>query len=100
MCSSLLPPIIYCHHLRVLCTHYWTDRPDEEVHMFPSRHSLPGYPVRILSYLQNFTVLKDLYKLRPDGSEVIGHDEGRREHYPEGHLGPGLLQRETEVADD
>ena len=56
--------------------------------------------MRILSYLQNFTVLKDLYKLRPDGSEVIGHDEGRSEHRPEGHLGPGLLQREPEVADD
>ena len=98
-CSSLLPPIIDRHNLRTLRSHDWTDWSDEKVNMFPSRHSPPGNPKRILSYLQDFTVLKDLGKLRPDRSEVIGHDEGRREHWPEGHLCPGLLQRETKVAD-
>ena len=75
-------------------------RSDEKVHMLPSRHSFPRNSKGIPSYLEDLRVLKYLRKLRPDGPEVIGHDEGRCKHHPERHLCPGLLQRKAKVADD
>jgi len=42
-----------------------------------------------------------LYReLRPDGPEVVGHDEGSREDGPDGHLSLRLVQAQAEVADD
>lgn len=39
-------------------------------------------------------------ELRPDCSEVVGHDKGSRKDRPDGHLNLGLVQTESKVSDD
>ena len=55
---------------------------------------------RVLVDLDDVPVLQDLDELGADLPEVVGHDEGRREHGPHRHLRLGLLDAQGEVADD
>ncbi len=45
-------------------------------------------------------VLQDGLVLRLDGAQVHGHEQGRGEDGPHGHLGLALLVAQAEVADD
>ena len=44
--------------------------------------------------------MKSDLELWSDGPEVVGHDEGRREDCPDGHLSLRLVQAQAVVADD
>ena len=35
-----------------------------------------------------------------DGTQVCGHQQGSRQHRPQGHLGSGLLEAEAKVPDE
>ena len=57
-----------------------------------------GVPCQVSGHLvelDDVPVEQNLPELRPDGPQVSGHDQGRREHGPHAHLGGHLHQHLT-----
>lgn len=45
-------------------------------------------------------ILQNVHVLGGHGTQICGHEEGGRQHRPQGHLGPGLLEAEAKVPNE